>query len=134
MSTQEDSVQEGATDNSEPTTIAEIQEDIERTRERLGETVDELSHRLDVKGRAADKVTDIKAAAQEKAVDVKSAVQDKTAALGSQVADAGSTVGHPASDMAARVKPMAQRREVQAAAGALALGVGAAVIARRRGK
>ena len=58
--------QTGEEENSEPTTIEELQEDIERTRERLGETVDELSHRLDVKGRAHDKVTDIKAAAQRR--------------------------------------------------------------------
>lgn len=112
MSTQETNAQErtGDQENPEPTTIEELQEDIERTRERLGETVDELSHRLDVKGRAHDKVTDVKAAAQEKAVDVKSVV-------------------------GARVKPLAQRREIQAAAGgAMLLGVGAAVIARRRGK
>ncbi|HVE28240.1 MAG TPA: DUF3618 domain-containing protein [Sporichthya sp.] len=126
MSTQETNAQErtGEQENPQPTTIAELQEDIERTRERLGETVDELSHRLDVKARAHDKVTDIKAAAQEKAVDVKSVVSDKTSAITSQVSDVG-----------ARVKPLAQRREVQAAAGgAMLLGVGAAVIAHRRGK
>jgi hypothetical protein len=119
MSTQDTSAQEAA----EPATIAELQEDIEQTRERLGETVDELSHRLDVKGRAHDKVADVKSAAQEKASDVKDAMHDKTAVIGSQVSDMGS-----------RVKPLAQRREVQAAAGgAVLLGVGA-MIARRRGK
>ncbi len=36
--------------------IDEIQDDIEQTRRRLGETVDELSERLNVKSRAKQKV------------------------------------------------------------------------------
>lgn len=36
--------------------IDEIQDDIEQTRQRLGETVDELSERLNVKSRAKQKV------------------------------------------------------------------------------
>lgn len=37
--------------------IDEIEDDIRRTRERLGETVDELSDRLDVKRRAKAKLS-----------------------------------------------------------------------------
>jgi len=108
---------------AEPQTIEEIEAEIEQTREALGATVDELSHRLDVKGRAHDKVLDVKAAAQEKAADVKTAVHDKTAVIGSQITDVGG-----------RVKPIAQRRPVQAAVGgAVLIGIGTAV-ARRRGK
>jgi hypothetical protein len=105
MTTSEQS-SETAAETAEPQTIEEIEAEIVQTREALGATVDELSQRLDVKGRAHDKV-----------VDVKTAVQEKTA------------------DMGEKVKPIAQRREVQAAAGgAVLLGIGAAVVSRRRGK
>jgi hypothetical protein len=133
MTTSENST-DAPSDSTQPETIAEIEAEIEATREALGATVDELSHRLDVKGRASDKVADVKIAAQEKAEDVKTVVQDKTAVLGSQISGAGSQVKHTAVDMGERVKPLAQRREIQAAVGgAVLLGVGAAV-ARRRGK
>jgi hypothetical protein len=49
----------------------EIQQEIERTRERLGETVEELAAKVDVKARAQDKAADIKAKAQATAADVK---------------------------------------------------------------
>lgn len=38
-----------------------LQADIERTREDLAETIDELTARLDVKGRAHDKIAEAKA-------------------------------------------------------------------------
>ncbi|MGI9156184.1 MAG: DUF3618 domain-containing protein, partial [Marmoricola sp.] len=41
-------------------TADEIEADIESTREQLGETVDALSRKLDVKSRAKDKVQDTK--------------------------------------------------------------------------
>ena len=46
----------GAPDVSGPTEPDAIRADIERTREQLGRTVDELSHRLDVPGRAKEDV------------------------------------------------------------------------------
>ena len=101
--------------------MEELEAEIEATREELGATVDELSHRLDVKGRAHDKVADVKTAAAEKAV-----------VVGSQISGAGATVKHTAVDVGEKVKPIAQRRPVQAAAGAALLGVGAAVIHNRR--
>lgn len=94
---------EQSSETTAPATMEEIEAEIEATREQLGATVDELSHRLDVKGRAHDKV-----------IDVKSAAQDKASAVGE------------------KVKPIASRRPVQAAAGAAVLGVGAAVILNRR--
>jgi hypothetical protein len=44
-------------------TNAEIQQEIERTRARLGETVDELAAKADVKARARAKATEMKARA-----------------------------------------------------------------------
>jgi len=46
-------------------TNAEIQQDIERTRARLGETVDELAAKADVRARARAKATEMKARATE---------------------------------------------------------------------
>jgi chromosome segregation ATPase len=46
-------------------TKTEIQQEIERTRERLGETVDELAAKADLKARARAKVTEVKARANE---------------------------------------------------------------------
>ena len=44
-------------------TAPEIQQEIERTRERLGETVDELAAKADVKARARAKAAEVKAKA-----------------------------------------------------------------------
>jgi Protein of unknown function (DUF3618) len=46
-------------------TAMEIQREIERTRERLGETVDELACRADIKARARAKAAAMKARATE---------------------------------------------------------------------
>jgi len=46
-------------------TAAQIEREIERTRERLGETVDELAARADMKTRARAKAAEMKARATE---------------------------------------------------------------------
>ena len=58
-------------------TAPEIQQEIERTRERLGETVDELAAKADVKARARAKADEMKAQAQAKAIEVKAKAQVK---------------------------------------------------------
>lgn len=120
------SSEQQADPQAEPQSIPAIEAEIEQTRQDLGATVDELSHRLDVKGRASDKVADVKSNVAEKASDVTHTVQDKAASVGAQVQGTAAGLGE-------RVKPVAQRRDVQAAAGgALLLGLGAAVISKRR--
>jgi MYXO-CTERM domain-containing protein len=52
-------------------TPEEIQADIERQRESLAATVDQLGHKLDVKSQAKSKVEDVKTQAQVKAAEVK---------------------------------------------------------------
>jgi Protein of unknown function (DUF3618) len=47
----------------ELTTAAELQQQIERTRERLGATVEELAAKADVKTRVQDKAMEVKASA-----------------------------------------------------------------------
>lgn len=54
----------GTDDRPEPAhgaSVEEITEDIERTRHEVGETVSALTDKLDVKGRAQDKVAETKA-------------------------------------------------------------------------
>jgi chromosome segregation ATPase len=48
-------------------TSDDLRQEIERTRERLGETVDELAAKADVKGRARTKATKATARAREQA-------------------------------------------------------------------
>lgn len=104
-----------STEQDEKPTIAEIEAEIEQTREDLGATVDELSHRLDVRGRASDKASEVKAQVHDRAVDVSHSVQS-----GAAHATGAATTA-------------AKRRDVRAAAGGAAiLALGAAVIARRR--
>jgi hypothetical protein len=51
-------------------TAPEIQQEIEQTRERLGQTVEELAAKADVKARARAKATEMKARAQARAAEV----------------------------------------------------------------
>ena len=55
----------------EPATGRELQEEIEQTRERLGQTVEELVAKADVKARAQAKAAEVKVKAQDKAADMK---------------------------------------------------------------
>lgn len=57
----------------------EIEQDIERTREQLGETVDALARKLDVKSRARDRVSDIRERARVQADVARSRGADLTA-------------------------------------------------------
>jgi Protein of unknown function (DUF3618) len=52
-----------------PMTADEIEQEIERTRERLGETVDELAAKADVKTRAQVKAAEVKARARDRAAE-----------------------------------------------------------------
>lgn len=83
--------------------IDDIQADIEQTRSELGETVQALSHKLDVKERAKEKAAETKARVAEKA----------------------DTLKHTATDNPQRTIPVA----AVAIAGALALAI---VVWRRR--
>ncbi len=51
-------------------TVQEIQQEIERTREHLGETVDELAAKADMKARARAKAAEARARAQDLAAQV----------------------------------------------------------------
>ena len=57
--------------------IDEIQTDIEQTRKELGETVEALSAKMDVKQRTRDKAAETKEAVLDKAAETKAVVLDK---------------------------------------------------------
>jgi ElaB/YqjD/DUF883 family membrane-anchored ribosome-binding protein len=96
-------------------TKAELQEEIEATREDLADTIDELTSRLDVKSRAHDKVEDVK----HKVDDARHKVED---------------VGHAAADRASDLATDSQGRPIPAGivAGAAIAVVVAVVLWRRR--
>jgi ElaB/YqjD/DUF883 family membrane-anchored ribosome-binding protein len=59
-----------------------IRRDIEETRERMGDTVDALGHKADVKGRAKESVTGKVDAMKEKVVGAKDSALDATPSSG----------------------------------------------------
>ena len=93
-------------------TAPEIQQEIDRTRERLGETVDELAAKADVKARTQAKAAEMKARAQGKATEMKA----KATEVSGQV----------------RRSPVVQRRWPVAAAAASIVLVGSLLAWRRR--
>jgi hypothetical protein len=92
----------------------EIQQEIERTREHLGDTVEELTSRADVRARARAKATEMK---------------DRAAEAAAQLRERRLAEGRPA-----RGGRHAQRRWPAAAAAAGAIVVGSALVRRRRRK
>jgi Protein of unknown function (DUF3618) len=69
--------------------IDEIQTDIAETRKELGETVEALSAKMDVKQRTKDKATETKERVAEKATETKAAVVDKAHAIQHATIDDG---------------------------------------------
>ena len=95
-------------------TAPEIQQEIDRTRERLGETVDELAAKADVKARTQAKAAEMKARAQGKATEMKA----KATEVSGQV----------------RRSPVVQRRWPVAAAAAASIVLVGSLLAWRRRK
>jgi Protein of unknown function (DUF3618) len=108
---------------SSPETAQDIQAEIERTREDLGQTVEELAAKADVKARAHGKAAEMKATAQGKAADVKATAQGKAVQLKSTAA--------AKADQLQRSE-IVQRHSPLAAAAAGVLVVGAILIWKRR--
>ncbi len=104
-------------------TAPEIQQEIERTRERLGETVDQLATKADVKARTRAKADEMKARTQAKAIEVKARAQGKAAEMKDK-----------ASHMSGQVRrsQVVQRRWPLAVAAASVVVAGSIVAWRRR--
>ena len=64
-----------STPDSTPQTAPEIQREIDRTRERLGQTVEELAAKADVKTRAQAKVAEVTTRARVKAAEASEQVR-----------------------------------------------------------
>jgi hypothetical protein len=56
-------------------TAQELEQEIERTREHLGDTIDELAGKADMKARARARAAEVKARAQDRAADVSGRVR-----------------------------------------------------------
>jgi len=104
-------------------TTPEIQQEIERTRERLGETVDELAAKADVKARTQAKAAEMKARAQGKATEMKAKAQGKATEMKAKATEVSGQV---------RRSPVVQRRWPVAAAAASIVLVGSLLAWRRR--
>jgi len=97
---------------SDPASAAELQQEIERTREHLGQTVEELAAKADVKSRARAKTAEVKSRARVKTAEVKR-----------KAADASGQV---------RRSQMVQRRWPLAAVAAGVILIGSIAVWRRR--
>lgn len=64
-----------------PTDVGELRHDITRTREELGETIEALAAKADVKARAKESVADAKVRAKLKVQDTRASIMDGVAAV-----------------------------------------------------
>jgi ElaB/YqjD/DUF883 family membrane-anchored ribosome-binding protein len=73
-------VDEARTEQSQqpPDDPAQLREDIERTREDLGDTVAALAEKTDVKARARDKVTEVKQNVSDKRTELMGKARDSS--------------------------------------------------------
>jgi len=100
----------------------EIRQDIERTREQMGDTVEALSYKADVKARAKDSITD--------RVD---SVKSRVGLAGSKVSDATPS-GEDVKQGARRAKGIAEENPLGLAIGAVAVGfIAGLAVGRRQG-
>ena len=115
-------------------TTPEIQQEIERTRERLGDTVDELAAKADVKARTRAKAAEVKAKAQDKAAEVKAKAQDKAAEVKAKAQGKATEVKGKATQVSGQLRQheTVQRRWPLAAAVAGAVIIASIVVWRRR--
>jgi type IV secretory pathway VirB10-like protein len=110
-------------------TPEEVQAEIEETRAELGDTVEALVAKTDVKGQAKQAVTDAKATVAGKAADVKQTVTGKKDDVTAAVQE---TTPENVTETGRRAVALAQdNRPVLIAAGTFALGL---LIGSRRGR
>src|SRR5947209_6626900 len=96
--------------------IPDIEDDIEHTREELGQTVAALTAKLDVKGQARQKAADTKDRLADKTRETKDVVLDKTQTVRSKSADLTSSAVDAVTDEQGSVKPAVPMAAVVAAA------------------
>jgi len=98
-------------------TLAAARAEVERAREELGETVEALAHKADVKGRAHDKADELKSRAQDAAHQVQAkaheAAQKLQAKAQETAAEAQARTGTLAEPTAVAPPPPTPQEEVQ---------------------
>ncbi|MFE0806665.1 DUF3618 domain-containing protein [Streptomyces sp. NPDC058794] len=109
----------------------ELRQQIEQTRSQLGDTVEELAGKADVKGRAKARAADLRDKAGAMTVQLRSsaahaghAVQGRASRAGHAVQDKAGQAGHTVQDKAGRAGHTAERRVPQRARGAVRAGLG----------
>ena len=100
---------------------AQIRREIEQTRADMGETVQALGYKTDVKARTRDKVVGTKESVKGKVVGTKNSVKEKIAGPASTVSDKTPS-GGDVRDGARQAVGIAQENPLGLAVGALAVG------------
>jgi predicted component of type VI protein secretion system len=109
--------------------IEDLQADIERTRSQLGQTVEALSDKLDVKAQAKQKAADTRDRLASKTQQAKGRAVDTAQSLRSKAADVRSKVADAATDDQGSIRPAVPKAGI-AVAVAVAIGIGVGM--RRR--
>lgn len=113
--------------------VAEIREDIERTRRDLGDTVEALAHKADVPARAKEKANEVLDTTKTKAEQAMHVAQVKAAELSEQAQQAIDKLPPPAAQRAKRVMAAAQQRPGAFVVGAIvSIALVRRVVRRRR--
>ena len=89
----------------------DLRQEIEHTRERLGETVDELAAKADIKARTQAKAAEATAQARDRAAEVTAQARDRAAKATAQARDRAAEVTAQARDRAAEVSGRVSRNE-----------------------
>lgn len=103
--------------------LAAARAEVERTREELGNTVEAIAYKADVKARARDKVDEVKAQAAEKVEEVRTQATHT-------VEEARQTASHKVEEVRTNPPPPTQL----IAAAAIGLAIIAVVLWRRRSR
>jgi Protein of unknown function (DUF3618) len=91
----------------------DLRQEIESTRQRLGETVDELAAKADVKARAQAKAAETTAQARDRAVEATAQARDRVTETTAQARDRVAGTTAQARDRAAKVTAQARDRAVE---------------------
>jgi ElaB/YqjD/DUF883 family membrane-anchored ribosome-binding protein len=113
----------------------DILDDIDRTREQLGETVEALAAKADVKAQAKQKASEVQTQAKQKAAEVQTQAKQKAGEVQAQAKQKATEVTGTARQQAGRVAAkVGEHRQplAIAAAAAAALLVGVLVIRKLR--
>lgn len=107
-----------------PESLQALTDEIERTREELGETVEALVAKADVKARARDKATEVAGRVSSMASQVKGTASQVKEQAAARAGTAGAAAPEPVRRAASRAVSIAQKRQIL-----IAIAIGGAVLA-----